>query len=87
MGKMLLLNCNTILCPRYIMTGARSCNGLSSELYIPFDFQAKILLLTCFIILNVGWKTNIFCEPSSSVKIFCLKKKTQLFVDICLTSC
>ena len=25
------------------MTGARSCDGLSPELYIPFDFQAEAL--------------------------------------------
>ena len=27
----------------------------SSELYIPFDFQAAILLFTCFVVLNVAW--------------------------------
>ena len=34
------LNGNTILCQKYIVTIARSRNGLSSELHISFDLQA-----------------------------------------------
>ena len=55
MLKILLLNCNANLCPKYDMTGARSCNVLSSELYIPFDFQEETLLFSWFRVLNVGW--------------------------------
>ena len=53
MIKILLLNQNAILHPD-IMTGERPCNIFTSELYIPFDFQAETLFLTCFIVLNVG---------------------------------
>ena len=50
---MLLLNWNPVFRPD-IMTGARPCNGFTLELYITFDFQAKTLLLTYFIVLNAG---------------------------------
>ena len=82
MVKTLLLKGIAIL-RQNIITGAKSCNCESSELYISFDFQAETLhsLFPCFtlIVLNVGWETNIFCEPSSPVKNILPKKK----FDIC----
>ena len=50
MVKTLWLNLNVILHLLYAMMGARLCNGLSSEIYIPFDFQAETLylLLACW---------------------------------------
>ena len=54
-------------------------NGLSLELYTPFEFQLRTELVPiCFSspnVSSVGWSTNMFWDPSLLVKYILPKKK------------
>ena len=67
------MNCIPILYPKSLTLCKNAVdNGVSLEVYIPFDFQLITYLVSLSFFdslkLSVGWQTNKFWKPASPKK-------------------